>query len=244
MGLIPSFTVEMDILDVIYLSYLIPEERLRPTVPATLNIASPITGKAIVSLVIFRSNNVRASIFPFLRFTYDQINLRTYVTNPVTGSNAVFFLKSGITSRFIAAVTNLLGIPWQPVSLHLGGSISDINKSTYHTITGYWQHPFEITLNRDQHTDPDSRPFNSVREAIHFLTGPVAGFYNTPGGLIRFQVRHSKIEPLTGSISSIYCPVLSRSGLLMDEEIHNPQNLFIAPEGHFTVYMPPVKLQL
>jgi len=244
MGLIPSFTVKMDILDVIYLSYLIPEERLRSAVPTALNIASPVAGKAIISLVIFHSRNVRASIFPFLRFTYDQFNLRTYVTDPVTGSTAVFFLKSGITSRFIAAATNLLGIPWQPVSLHLGGSLSDRNTFVDQTITGYWENPFEITLNRNRYVDSDLQPFSSVQEAIHFLTGPAAGFYNTSGGLIRFQVKHSKIEPLTGSISAINCPILSQSGLMTDEETRYPQSLFIAPEGHFTVYMPPVKLQL
>ena len=92
MGLIPSFTVQMDIYDVLYLSYIIPEERLRPAVPHKIRLAAPIQGKAIISLVIFRSKNVTASLFPFIHFNYNQANLRTYVIDPPTGKNAVFFL--------------------------------------------------------------------------------------------------------------------------------------------------------
>jgi uncharacterized protein YqjF (DUF2071 family) len=101
MGLIPSFSVEMDIYDVLYLSYVIPEERPRPAVPDSMRIAAPSPGKAVISVVIFRSKNVTASIFPFIHFAYDQANLRTYVIDPITGRNAVFFLKSAITSRLI-----------------------------------------------------------------------------------------------------------------------------------------------
>ena len=88
MGLIPSFTVQMAIHDVLYLSYLIPEKRLRPAIPDNVRFALTFRDKTIVSLVMFHSKNVRASFSPFFRFDYDQANIRTYAVNLITGQPA------------------------------------------------------------------------------------------------------------------------------------------------------------
>jgi hypothetical protein len=244
MGLIPSFTVQMDIYDVLYLSYIIPEERLRPTVPDNIRLASPSQGKAIISVVIFRSKNVTASLFPFIHFTYDQTNLRTYIIDPLTGKDAVFFLKSGITSRFISAVTNLLQIPWQSISMRLDTGYDDKNSFAHYTVEGLWEDPFNIVLNKKQ--DPVMYPelFDTPEEATRFLTGPAVGFYNTSRGLMRFEVNHSKMKPTTGAISMIHFPMLLRSGLVTDDELRRPQSVLVAPDGHFTIYMPPTRLRL
>jgi hypothetical protein len=244
MGFIPSFTVQMDIYDVLYLSYIIPEERLRPTVPDNICLATTSQGKAIISLVIFRSKNVTASLFPFIHFTYDQTNLRTYVIDPFTGKNAVFFLKSGITSRFISAVTNLLQIPWQSVSMRLNTEYDNKHGFVRYTVEGHWEDPFTIVLKGNQVPMLNPEPFNTPEETIHFLTGPAVGFYSTARGLIRFEVKHSEIKPSTGAISVISFPMLTRSGLITDEELWTPQSVLVAPDGHFTIYMPPTRLCL
>ncbi|HAX17592.1 MAG TPA: hypothetical protein DCY00_03225 [Actinobacteria bacterium] len=119
MGIIPEFRVQMDIVDVLYLSCLIPERRLHPAVPEHIQFALKHEDKTIISLVIFHSKNVSSSFFPFLRFSYNQANIRTYVVDPVNGKPAVFFLKSSITSPFISFVTKLFKIPWQSVSMNL-----------------------------------------------------------------------------------------------------------------------------
>jgi hypothetical protein len=242
MGLIPSFTVQMDIYDVLYLSYIIPEERLRPAVPDNVYLAAPIQGKAIISLVIFRSKNVTASLFPFIHFNYDQINLRTYVVDPSTGKNAVFFLKSGITSRFISVITNLLQIPWQSVFLSLDTRYNDERGFVHYAVEGDWEGPFNIVLNANRDPVVNPIPFNALDEAIRFLTGPAVGFYNTSRGLICFEVKHSEIRPAMGAISSIQLPMLPLSGLITNEELWRPTNVLVAPDGHFTIYMPPTRL--
>jgi len=244
MGLIPSFTVQMDIYDVLYLSYIIPEERLRPAVPDNMSLASPIQGKAIISLVIFRSKNVSVSLFPFIHFGYDQANLRTYVIDLLTGKNAVFFLKSGITSRFISIVTNLLRIPWQSVSMGIDTGYDNQQSLARYAVEGHWEGPFHIVLNENQGSVVNPKPFNAPDEAIQFLTGPTAGFYNTSRGLIRFEVKHSEIKPTTGTILKINLPVLARSGLIRDEELWTPQSVLVAPDGHFTIHMPPARIRL
>ncbi len=244
MGLIPSFTVQMDIYDVLYLSYVIPEERLRPNVPDSIRIAAPSPGKAVISVVIFRSKNVAASIFPFIHFAYDQANLRTYVIDPVTGGSAVFFLRSAITSRLIATITNLLKIPWQALSMRLDTGYDDEHRFTRYGAEGYWEGPFNIILKENHDSGMNPALFQTPQEEMHFLTGPAVGFYNTSGGLIRFEVKHSEIKPATGAISAINFPMLTQTGLVTDDELGKPQSVLIAPDGHFTVYMPPTKLRL
>lgn len=244
MGLIPSFTVEMDIYDVLYLSYIIPEARFRPAVPDKIRLVAPSQGKAIISLVMFHSKNVTASLFPFVHFAYDQANLRTYVIDPRTGKNAVFFLKSGITSRFISIATRLLHIPWQVVSLRLDTGYDNENRLTSYAIEGHWQNPFDIILKENQNIMTNQEPFSTPEEAMRFLTGPAIGLYNTHGGLVRFEVKHSEIKPATGTISRIDFPMLTRSGILTDNELWKPQSVLVAPDGHFTIYMPPTKLRL
>jgi hypothetical protein len=242
MGFIPSFTVQMDIHDVLYLSYLIPEKRLRPAIPDNVRFAS-FQGKTIVSLVIFHSKNVRASFFPFFRFYYDQANIRTYVLDPITGKPAVFFLRSGITSPFVAAITRILRIPWQSISMRLDVQ-HDSDPSYRYTVEGNWEGDFDIRLNENKHPPIDMEPFQTPEEATHFLTSPSVGFYGSSGGIIRFEVKHSAIRPSMGKISAIDFPMLVHSGLLTDEELWFPHSALIARRGLFTVSMPPTRVSI
>ena len=243
MGLIPSFTVQMDIHDVLYLSYLIPEKRLRPAIPDNVPFAVTFQDKTIVSLVMFHSKNVRASFFPFFRFDYDQANIRTYVVDPITGKPAVFFLKSGITSPLIAAITRVLRIPWQSISMRL--DVQHGNNGSYrYAVEGNWEGDFTIRLKENQDPLVDMEPFQTPEEATHFLTGPSVGVYRSSGGVIRFEVQHSAIEPSMGKMSAIHFPVLVRSGLLTDEELWFPHSVLIAPHGLFSVSMPPTRISI
>ncbi len=237
MGFIPSFTVQMDIYDVLYLSWLIPQERLRPFIPAEISFTLKYEDKAIISLVIFQSKNVTSSLFPFLHFSYNQANIRTYIVDPVTGMPAVFFLKSGITSQFISFVTGLLKIPWQSISMNLDARYGDGYPYQYQ-VDGNWGGNFKIELKEDRNPS-NPAPFQSIEEAAVFLTGPAVGFYGAPGRLIRFEVNHSPIKPLTGKLSTMQCSMLVNSGLIKEKELMAPQSSLIAPYGRFTVFMPP-----
>ena len=243
MNLIPSFKVTMDIYDVLYLSYLIPEKRLRPAVPYNMPFAVTFQDKTLLSLVIFHSKNVRASFFPFLRFNYDQANIRTYVFDPITGKPAVFFLKSGITSPLIAAITKILRIPWQSISMCLDAP-PDNSESYRYNAKGNWENLFNIRLTENQDHVMNMEPFQTREEATRFLTGPSMGFYGSSNGVIRFEVEHSAIRTSMGKISAIAFPLLVRSGFVTDEELWSPHSALIAPHGNFSVSMPPTKISI
>jgi len=241
MALIPAFTVLMDIYDVLYLSYLVPDERLRPAVPEPVGFAARSWGKTIISLVLFRSRNVRASFLPFLRFSYNQANVRTYVLDPLTGAPSVFFLKSGITSRLVSAATRLLGIPWKSISMSIE-TMPGSGPFQEYVAQGRFEGDFRIRVTPDPSPSPGIELFRSPDEAVRFLTGPTTGFYGFPDGLVRFEVEHSPITPVMGRVSTIECPVLVNSGLVTDEELQAPHSALIARHGRFRVTMPPAKV--
>jgi hypothetical protein len=243
MNCIPSFKVKMDLQNVFYLSYLIPKKCLHPLVPERLSFAVTCDDKTIISCVFFRSRNVRASFLPFLRFNYDQANIRTYVIDPVSGRPAVMFLKSGITSKLISIATGLLGIPWLPISVRIATAQSNANETRY-SVDGTWGDDFSIELTENSNPLQETTPFSSTGDMISFLTGPSVGFYTTASGVIRFNVRHSVVEPHLGSISSIHFPDLVKSGLAGQDELLHPQSVLLASDASFEITMPPTKISL
>jgi hypothetical protein len=244
MGLIPSFTVRMEIENVLYLSYLVPEKRLRPAVPEKMSFAATLQGRTLLSLVMFRSSGVRASSFPFLRFQYNQANIRTYVLDPVTGKPAVFFLKSGITSRLVAMLTAILGIPWQSISMQLDVP-SGIDPVYGYRAEGEWGGAFSVRLTKDEDQSGDLAPFGNAEAAVDFLTGPSVGFYQlSDSAVVRFEVKHSPIKPSTGRIESISFPMLLRPGLVKEEELRLPHSALIASNGYFSISMPPKRVYI
>ncbi len=238
MRLVPSFTVHLDIYDVLYLSYMVPITRLRPFVPDALNFAVTLEDTSIISLVVFRSRNVRVSLLPFLRFKYDQANIRTYVVDPTTGKPSVFFLKSGITSPLVSVATGVLGIPWQHISIRIDTEHRD-NEPSIYAAQGNWDGAFSVCINKDRSFLIDMTPFQTPEEAIRFLTGPSVGFYKSSSGVIRFEVEHSAIKPSMGTISAIHFPILTRMGLVTDDELPLSHSALVAPHGYFNVSMPP-----
>jgi hypothetical protein len=66
--------VEMSLHHVLYVSYLVPESRVRGLVPESLTLAVVERDSVFVSVVILRSAGVRLSSLPFLKFNYNQVN--------------------------------------------------------------------------------------------------------------------------------------------------------------------------
>lgn len=243
MVLVPPFSVKLDITDVAYVTYLVPEERLRPAVPEKISFAMTHEGGAFVSLVMFNNRNVRASFFPFVRFNYDQLNVRTYVRDPVTGKTVVLFLKSGITSRVMSFATRLLGIPWPAVPLAIH-SAQEKEGITDYRASGAWEGDISIQLRGGRPPGHDYAPFRDMKEAVEFLVTPTAGLYAVPGGVTRFEVQHTFVAPSEGSVASVRFSMLEALGYMTGEELQRPHNVLFTPHGLFRVFLPPELVRL
>jgi uncharacterized protein YqjF (DUF2071 family) len=120
--LIPKLSVTMKLCDILYLSYLVPASRIRPFVPEILPMAY-IDDRVFISIVIFHSSGVRLVNLPFLRFDYNQINLRTYIKDPQTKNHGVYFFCSGITSATIFFLSRFLNLPWENYNFLLSQNV-------------------------------------------------------------------------------------------------------------------------
>lgn len=238
---LPPFSVKLDIVDVAYVTYLVPEGRLRRAVPEKIAFAMTHEGKAFVSLVMFHNRNVRASFFPFIRFNYDQLNVRTYIIDPVTGKTSVFFLHSGITSGIMSSATKLLGIPWPAISFGINGGQE--NSEGGYSADGEWEGGITIKL-QEAPGPANYTPFRNMKEAIEFLVTPTAGFYKAPGGAIRFEVQHTFVVPSAGRVETVHFPMLEKLGYLGDDELQYPHNVLITRHGFFRVFLPPELIRL
>jgi hypothetical protein len=239
MRIIPTFTVSMDIYHILYLSFLVPAERILPYLPGPLQPALFREGKVFLSVVCFHSRDVRAGGLPFLKFAYDQINIRTYVRDPLTGRNGVLFLFSGIASPFIAFSTNILGFPWQNISFRLEAERGSNSLYSRYEAHGAWQGPIDLRMSEWEPGEPGGNMPLNPEETFRYITSPGTGFYNIKGRPLRFEVRHSEINPRPVAVREMTFPFLLSSGLLTDEECSAPESVLIAHKGTFTIFLPP-----
>lgn len=223
-------TVKMDLENLTYISYLVPIGRIRRFVPRVLPITSNEAEKAYVSFVAMKCHRVRLSGIYWPCFNYNQLNLRTYVSDPQTGAPAVYFLHSGVSIRIVPLITRLLGISWEKISLNM-----DTNMSPIYRASGDWlgDVDFEIELRVD----------DALQESVvHHLTGPMIGFIGAEGKLRRFKIGHRSLEVLPAVLSYIRFPHPVDKGLITENELQRPDSVLMVPKTEFTVYLPPQRV--
>jgi len=243
MKLIPSFSVSMDISDVLYLSCLIPAPRVAPYIPKPLSPAPFADNKVFLSVVCFHSKNVKLAGLPFRKFSYNQINIRTYVTDPIKGKNGVLFLFSGINSSFISISTNILGFPWRNIPFALKTAREENGQYNQYHATGIWNGAIDIRIAEEPFSSVSPDQSLNFRETVQHITSPALGFYNIRGSALCFKVNHTEIKPVTGKILHIDFPFLTSSGLLTEAELTKPESILLADKGTFTIFLPPQKIK-
>ncbi|OGO03135.1 MAG: hypothetical protein A2Y59_02510 [Chloroflexi bacterium RBG_13_52_14] len=235
--------VQMVLRHVLYLNYLVPAPRVRPLVPEMLPLAIVDLNRVFVSVVILRSEGVRATLLPFPSFNYNQINVRTYVIDPVTGKQAVCFIKSGVTSAPVSFLTRTIGIPWQHVAFDLKVATDEVTNYTPYEVAGSWDGEFSIKAQGTPMPPLQIPPFGDTESAVNYLVRPLIGFFGKGGQSTRFSIRHPQINPCAGKLSSIHFPILNSLNLVEEKEMANPQSVLFVPEAQFYIYLPPTRIK-
>jgi hypothetical protein len=235
--LIPTFSVSMEISDLFYLSYLVPSSRVASYVPKPLTPSLFVEDKVFLSVVCFHSRNVKVAGLPLVKFSYDQINVRTYVRDPFSGRKGVLFLFSGINSSFISLATNIFGFPWKNISFVLKTTRNKIDQPHEIHAKGKWNGDIDIKLAEA----PVSAISEGFRDTSEYITSPNLGFYNIRGSALGFRVSHTKVRPRTGKMLQASFPFLVSSGLITESRIAEPDNILLADEAKFTIFLPPHK---
>jgi hypothetical protein len=234
----------MSLYHVLYVSYLVPESRVRKLVPEELPLAVVDPDHVFVSVVILQSAGVRLSSLPFPKFTYNQVNIRTYVLDPKSRQQAVFFLRSGVTSPVISLLTRSIGIPWQHISTELEISTDKGGNYQSYRAGGIWGQPFSVIAEGTPGYPTKIAPFEDANEAISYLVRPLMGFFGQKGKVRGFRIWHPEVQPHGGLIKQIHFPLLKTLTLLDESAISKPDSILLVPNAYFYIYMPPERVRI
>lgn len=230
--------VRMILRDVIYVTYALPAKILQPLVPKALKLATVGDDVAFISLVALQSTRVRLPSFPILKFNYNQFNIRTYVIDPISGQSAVYFIRSGVTSRFISLATSTAGIPWERIELTNDFNGPEEVRSA--RINGDWEGSFFLRVHSGADSSAVPSFFQDRKSAIDFLIRPLIGFSGDSRRLVRFTIQHPEVQPESWVLEELDCPVF-RS--LVEIDLNNPHSVFFLPTADFSIYLPPKRIQ-
>jgi len=235
-------SVKMILRRVLYISYLIPASMIRHYVPDKLPLAIVGEDEVFVSIVCMSCENIRLASLPWPTFNYNQLNVRTYVEDPLTRNHAVYFFHSGVTSPLISLLTGFFRIPWQHIELSIHHNYDNNLSLSHYSISAEWDGKINIESGDFRSELDEMAPFVNPERAIDYLTGPLIGFIGPEGKTSRFEIRHKPLQHLAGRVYEINFPLIIKSGLLDYERLTNPSNVLLVPEAHFTVILPPRKI--
>jgi len=211
-------------------------------VPDILILATVGSDKAFISIVSLKCENVRLASLPWPRFNYNQLNLRTYVRDPLTGNCAVYFFRSGVTSAATSIVTSLMGLPWRHIDFELQISRDSQTRYSRYLASGHWDGETVIEAEESPSRLTEIEPFDNLESAVEYLTEPRIGFIGPEGRTRRFAIGHRQLEVRLGKLNEMRIPLAHATGLLEEGEVEEPHSVLLVPWAEFTVYLPPRRI--
>jgi hypothetical protein len=232
-------SVEMLLRDMLYISYLVPASRLSRFLPPALKPAIVDGENVFVSLVIFRGKTSGAATIPTPRIPFDQVNIRTYVIDPVTGKPSVYFVHCGISGALITFLYGVLsGMPVEHTPFSIEAAINEDGGYARYEVSGTWNGEFTVEAKEISPTLTALSPFPNVQEAIDYLIDPLVGFYSDGKVLRRLEVYHGPLIPRVCRPVKILFPYLSQLGIVPEDEVSLPHNMLLVPFTPFLIYLP------
>lgn len=224
----------------LYISYAVPGSRLRPLVPRVLALSTAGDDAALVSVVLMQCTGVRLKGWPSPTLCYNQVNLRTYVRDPSSSEQSVYFFASGVTSSPVSAITHLAGIPWQHIQLKLTIRAGVEEHPPEYAASGSWVGELSLLADTVPRPRSEAGPFSDAAAETKFIVWPSIGFYkHSAGGVVRLDTWHPRSEPVAVKVNRFRFPLLHRMGLVLAGEINAPQSALLVPEERFDTVLPP-----
>jgi hypothetical protein len=232
-------SVEMLLRDMLYVSYLVPASRISPFLPPVLKPALVDGENVFVTLVIFRGKTSGAAGMPTPRIPFDQVNIRAYVLDPVSGKPSVYFVRCGISGGLITFLYRILsGMPVEHTPFSIESEQTKGGSYSHYRVSGTWNGTFTIEAEEISPVLTGLSPFLNVQEAIDYLIDPLVGFYSDGSVLRRLEVFHEPLVPRVCRPVRVLFPYLSRLGIVPEGEVSTPNNILLVPFTPFLIYLP------
>jgi uncharacterized protein YqjF (DUF2071 family) len=232
-------SVEMLLRDMLYVSYLVPASRIRSFLPPVLKPAVVDGENVFVSLVIFRGKTRGAATIPTPRIPFDQVNIRTYILDPVTGKPSVYFVRCGISGSLITFLYRIVsGMPVEHTPFSIKPEKTEGGRYARYEVSGKWNGAFRIEAEEISLALTGLSPFLNVEQAIDYLIDPLVGFYSDGSVLRRLEVYHGPLVPRVCRPEKILFPYLTQLGIVTKDEASKPHNVLLVPSTPFLIYLP------
>jgi uncharacterized protein YqjF (DUF2071 family) len=225
--------------DLAMVSYAVPPERvhahLAPGCELERRLDSDGRPWAFVSAVMFENRRTGPAQVPWLRFSFPQINYRTYVT--CRGIAGAMFFAVALRSRMAGFQRLLFRSPSYRAALTLD-ALHDADAQRYQ------RYRFESStaglkvraeIDDAGEVAAPASMFASADEMVSWLTMRPEGFYRQVGTpyTARMTVWHDPMRPRAGVIREASFELLDRLGVVPLAEQSKPFAVFLQPRIDF-----------
>lgn len=198
--------------------------------------------KALISVVPFVDVDFTSAVFPFPKFTMGQTNYRIYIIDTETNERCVWFLGTTLDSWTLAVPRICWNLPWFSGDVKFDCDF-DESKQIYRkykmTTEAAWA-PARVELTQTKNTLHRLSGFPDIETGLVYLTHPLAGFYHRRDGKLgTYRVWHKQLNVSSAKLEYADFGLLSRLGLVTQEEQQVAHSVLVEPINEFTIYLPP-----
>lgn len=202
--------------------------------------------KALISVVPFIDVDFTSAVYPFPKFTMGQTNYRIYIIDTQTNERCVWFLGTTLDSWTLAIPKYVWNLPWYSGDVKFDCDFDDAQQIylNYKMTTDATWAPASVELTQTKDTAIELAGFPDIETGLVYLTHPLAGFYHRRDGKLgTYRVWHKQLNVSAGYLKSASFGLLSRLGLVTQEEQQVAHSVLIEPINEFTIYLPPKVLK-
>ena len=198
--------------------------------------------KALISVVPFIDVDFTSAVYRFPKFTMGQTNYRIYIIDQETNERCVWFLGTTLDSWTLAVPKFVWNLPWYSGDVNFDCEFDErqkIYKKYKMTTEATWA-PAAVELTQEESCKIELPGFPDTETGLVYLTHPLAGFYHRRDGKLgTYRVWHKQLEVTCAKLKSANFGLLSRLGLVSNEEQQIAHSVLIEPINEFTIYLPP-----
>lgn len=222
-------------------TYHVPVERLRVLVPARFDIYTQnIDGQemGLVSVVNFVDRDFRFVKVPFFKFSFEQTNYRTYVTDRGSGEHVAWFFGTTVGSVLGCIPRYAWNMPWHTAKY-----------KTKFEHTGDRYDMYEVEVDKGPAAarlvlrEAPPGPVPEGLEALVLLYPMKGYYYKQNGELGHYRIWHGTLPVRTGACKAAYFALLESLSLLTKAEMLQPVSVLLCNTVDFEIALPPETLE-
>jgi len=227
-----SKQLQMTMRDMLFVTWAIEPGTARRLVDGRLELDTKVIdeGKeaAFVSAVCFHVSDVRSSVIPVPRLSFEQVNYRVYVKAGAVP--AVYFIEMKVNSRMVTALTSFLSVPIQYDDIDISTSTEHSGELNYEVRSGGLR--AAALMEQPGNNKPEDRVPSD------FFTQRLIGFMGTGNGMFRISVQQPGLDAVPARPQIVQAASLEQLGLLTREESGSPYSVLYVREALFEAETP------